>query len=153
MHRAATPFWYTLKNQLVADNSQGAQDQEIKALITSRQAMGVNVASYFLTPLTLSPPPAYRGNQSLLVIYRTTCWREGFVFLKTYCTSAAAHNTSCWKTCVSQGSFQIGISISSGSGEDRSDSVASPMASPHAFQMMGSERSGCRWIDMQAQGG
>lgn len=42
-------FWYTLKNQLVADNSQGAQDQEMKALKTFRRAIDVNAPSHFYT--------------------------------------------------------------------------------------------------------
>lgn len=93
---------------------------------------GCKCGIIFSHPPSPFPPSCTRrrGKQSLLVIYRTTCWREVFVYLDTYCTSAAAPNTSCWKTCVSPGPVQIGISISSGSGEDRSDSVTSPMASP-----------------------
>lgn len=59
-------FWYTLKNQLVAHNSQGAQDQEMKALKTFRRARDANVA-YFLILILYS---------SLLLL------RMGYVMLK-----------------------------------------------------------------------
>lgn len=57
-------FWYTLKNQLAADNSQGAQDQEIKALKTFMRARDANVA-YFLIPL-YSPQREVRAYESFI---------------------------------------------------------------------------------------
>lgn len=61
---------YTLKKQLAAHNSHGAQDREIKALKTFKRARHANVASFLRRSIL------YRGKLKLIRLLAQNLWKK-----------------------------------------------------------------------------